>query len=271
MKFLRSVFVVGLVLSASAAACRAESVGVGYYVSRDANPMVGQNENPNFGRLTLLYNHGNHFHSIGRFGGGPNRLPEGTRAPITLFSGSGDMEGRFVSKRYDDGSPSAEYSDLRFESIRSLSGFDAGTPESILFNSSSRRWVSGPEHPDPARQLSLEGSLVALEVVSLSAGLHASIGDQVASTTGDRLELGAGDTLSSLLSFFTDTGIAPLTNLTATFRLIDLSTSTALGGSGDFRFELQTIPEPGSIALVGVGLLCLIGVRWRRSRRPRLA
>ena len=272
---LSSILLIPLCLLAIEA--RADHVipGVGYYVARDANPTVGSNPNPNFGRLTFLYNHGDHFHSIGRFGGGPNQLPESYHRGdprITLFHGSGAMAGRSVSRRYHDGSIGSEYSDLRIDSIRNLSGFDPTSPEGILFNSSNRRWVSGPEQPNEDRRLSLEGVLVALEVVSLSTGLHASVGNQVASNVGDLLELGPGDSFSAQLKFFTDLGLGSLQNLTASFRLVDLSTSgTPLGGSGEFFFRMQTIPEPSTYLMLGLGLVGVATLQWRRRRYLQLA
>lgn len=263
-----------LSLASLAATAQADPTypGVGYYVSRDANPMVGSNPNPNYGRLTLLYNHGNHFHSIGRFGGGPALLPESYQGPdarIDLFLGSGDHAGRFVSSYYDDGTPSSEYSDLRFDSIRNLSGFEAGSAEEILFSSSNRRYVSGPENSE--HPLSLEGSLVALEIVEMSSGLHASIGDQVGSEVGDLLTLGAGDTFSTLLTFFTDTGVGRFMDMTAVFRLVDLSTGNSpIEGSGEFRYNLRTTPEPSTYLMFGLGLATAAGLHYRSRRRLAL-
>lgn len=260
--FLLSAIVLTLIASSSSAEM------AGYYVGRDARPLLGSDPNPNYGRLTFLYNHGNHFHSIGRFGGGPNLLPESyIGGAFTLFPGTGSEEGRFVSRRYDDGSPQAEYSNLTIESIRNLGGFDPGTEESILFNSSGGRWVSGPENTD--HPLPLTGSLLALEVVQLSRGLTATNGDgsEVASGVGDRLTLGAGDSFSFLLRFVTELGVKHNRGLSAVFRLVDLNTGSPLEGSGDFRFNMTTIPEPTTGVLVGLGLAGLIVVRLRRRGR----
>ncbi|QDV36506.1 all3515 family Zur-repressed PEP-CTERM protein [Tautonia plasticadhaerens] len=252
-----------LLLVTSAGACRAESVG--YYVARDSQQeLSGGVTNPNFDRLTFLFNHGNHFHSIGRFGGGPNQLPESyVGGRITLAEGFGAMAGRFVSVRYHNADPASEYSDLRVASIHTLADAPVGSEEEVLYNSSAGRWSDLP----------LDGAMVALEVVELSEGLNATFGDgsEVATGVGDRLTLGAGDSFTGPLQFFTDLGVAARTGLSATFRLIDVNAGSPLLGSGDFRFDFATVPEPGSAVLVGLGLAGLAGLRWRRSRRPRLA
>lgn len=271
-RFVALTALLALVSLATTAQADPTYPGVGYYISRDANPTLGSDPNPNYGRLTFLYNHGNHFHSIGRFGGGANELPESYQGPdarIDLFLGSGDHAGRFVSSYYNDDTPGSEYSDLRIDSIRNLSGFEAGSAEEILFSSSNRRYVSGPENA--SHPLSLEGSLVAFEIVELSSGLNAVVGDQIGSQVGDLLTLGAGDSLSTLLTFMTDTGVGHFIDMTAVLRLVDLSTGgTPLGSSGDIRFNLRTTPEPSTYLMFGLGLASVAGLRFR-TRRRRLA
>jgi hypothetical protein len=249
----------------AALAPAAQAAGVGYYVGRDNTALTGGNPNPNHERLTLLFNHGNHFHSIGRVGAATGELPESyIGGAITLFNGTGANAGRFVSQAYQsDTDPASEFSDLRFSSIHNLDGFDPGSEEFILYNSSGQRWNT----------LGLDDALVALEVVSMSAGLSAfvSTDSAIASSAGDRLVLGDGNSFLSSLTFLTDLGLAHNTALSATFRLVDLSTGgSPYGGSGEFRFSLATVPEPGSIAMAGLGLAGAAGLALARSRRRRV-
>ncbi|MCA9186126.1 MAG: hypothetical protein KDA99_10920, partial [Planctomycetales bacterium] len=114
-------------------------------------------DNPNFNRLTLLYQHGDHFHGIGQhiYAGpaasptpvdtnGNNRLPETNtlQPPLPLVPGTGVYAGKNTSAHI----PGVEYSDLEMQKVQSLNG--AGSAEDVLLNSSSGRWAGsfGPAH-----------------------------------------------------------------------------------------------------------------------------
>ena len=62
--------------------------------------------------------------------------------------------------------------------------------------------------------------------------------------------------------------VAPsVLNLGGTTYVISTAASAGPGSSDDLgvlRLNVQAIPEPGSMALVGVGIVGLMGLRWRR-------
>lgn len=235
---------------------------VNYYVTRDARELNSPTEaNPNFGALTFLYNHGDHFHSLGRVGGPEGRLPESyIGGQVLLQEGTGAMAGRFVSAAYDDGTVFSEYSNLEMRSIDDLRQFAPGTEEAVLLNSSAGRWSTLP----------MDGAVVALELVEISAGLHVKdAGGTVISSVGDRLVMGDGEAFSFLPTFFTDLGTPEWTELSAVFKLVDARTGgTPFGSSGHIRIAFQTVPEPGAWALMGIGAVGLAGLAARRRLRP---
>lgn len=152
------------------------------------------------------------------------------------------------------------YSDLQVGSVWELSTAAAGTPEEIMFNSSSGRWNS-----------SLEGAEIWLELVSKSPGLHIGAGalTDVLSNPGDTHALGAGNTLDFLPVFWTDAARAPGT-YSVEFRLNDLGQAggrTPLAPSGTFNFDFAVVPEPGTLALSALEALGVLFVRVRKDRR----
>ena len=259
-----------------------------YYVGVDTSPEVAFGEyigldNPNFNRLTFLFNHANydnvessHYHSIGRYDyagpvAGPtvvptnanNRLPESyTGDVLVLAPGSGPYAGKLVSG-VDDGSDAFdEYGNLEFrmtDSIPLTDGYgalggpgttDVGSAAYYLFNSSSQSYVDSVGMSD-----------IELELVGITAGL--SIGD----AAGNVLMSSVGDTADLFDSagtftptFFVDIDAAPGV-YSAAFVLNDNSGTYA--SSGTFNFDFTVVPEPASLAVASVGGLFLL----RRRRR----
>jgi hypothetical protein len=136
--------------------------GIGYYVAIDTNFVIASGPyagltNPNAGRLTLLLDHGDHFHSIGAYSltgsaaapvvqptNANNRLPETyTRTgsdsdAIPLVEGSGSFAGTWASRVLPESAATHAYSHLGIASVQSLHGLSAAAD--VLFNSSGRRW-----------------------------------------------------------------------------------------------------------------------------------
>lgn len=230
--------------------------------------------NPNAGRLTLLFNHHDHFHGMAAKtytgpAGNPtvidssnNRLPEtfSGQSPLDLTFGGplggGLYSGKLVNNPYDPDPFVDNYSDIRFRSIDLLAGTPPGSPEDILLQSSANRW-SG----------SLTGGDIWIELVSISPGLQVGTAtDPLALTTpGDKLQLG-GANLAWDPVFWTD-GSDPLgTTYSAAFKLVDLS--GRWGESGVFYYDFESaaaVPEPGTVVLLGLGLTAVWFGRWRRQ------
>ena len=274
-------------LAANTASAQDTSTLSQYYIGVDTSEEVAFGtyiglDNPNFNRLTFLFNHANydnvessHYHSIGRYTyAGPadnatvvstnsnNRLPETyTGDSLLLAPGSGPYDGKLVSG-VDDGSDAfAEYGRLEIrmtDSVPLTDGFgplgDAGTTNVgnaafYLFNASGQSYI------DP-----VGGSDIELELVGVTPGL--SVGD----AAGNVLMDSAGDTADLFddagtfePTFFTDASAAPGV-YSASFQLNDNS-GTYLS-SGTFHFDFTVVPEPTSLSLLGMG-----GVALQRRRR----
>jgi hypothetical protein len=245
-----------------------------FYVGRDGmqtftSGIYSGLANPNLGRLTLLYSHEDHFHGIGAYSytGTPpahtaqntntnNRLPESSTAqpPLSMTPGSGLYAGKLVTGH----DPAEHYSNLDFRSIQDLSTYPNPSPEYTLFHSSTNRW-NGP----------LTGAQIALELVSKSPelGIGTDTTLSALANPGDRLTLGPGDSLSELLTFWTDGNATPGTVYAAQFKLVDL-TPSGIAESGTFSFDVRAVPEPASWSLI---MLCAASLAiWQavRSRHP---
>ncbi|WP_018411253.1 all3515 family Zur-repressed PEP-CTERM protein [Methyloversatilis thermotolerans] len=254
--------------------------GIGFYIGIDSlatitsGTFAGQ-ANPNYGRLTFLFDHGNHFHGIGAYSysgtadapvingtNANNRLPElysridplpGT---LALTTGSGDYAGKWVSGVLGEDVAHHEYSYLGMSSIQSLSGGAAGSAESVLFNSSSERWNAA-----------LDGVQVALKLEYATPGLKvAANGDMDLFDSGNLYLLGSGNSFDFLPTFWVDSTAAAGT-YTAQFSLVNLGSNTAVRDSGTFYIDFAVpapVPEPASWALFVGGLLMLSQVARRR-------
>lgn len=254
---------------------RAEAVLYTYYVGTDnlatfvTGTYTGQ-ANPNHNRLTFFWGHdvdpptSNHYHRFGAYAlSGPAaspttfftnaRIPEGTNPALPLQTGSGVFTGKLVSSPII-GQPLSE---LTIAPIGDLATYHANAisnePEDYLFNSSGGRYSSSIAGSDPHFQL-----------VSMSPGLNAgdSTGNPIFVNPGDEHHLGDGDSFAPWTPWFwTDANAAPGT-YSATFKITD-ETGT-FGDSGEFRWEFQVVPEPGSTTLLA-GLLALGLFRRRRA------
>ncbi len=224
--------------------------------------------NPNYGRLTLLFNHDDHFHGIGAYSylGTPpdavavrptntnNRIPEGYSGvpPVTLEPGTGLYEGKLVNRATDE-----EYTNTRIESVHRIPAAPAGLYDPSLFNSSNNRWSSP-----------LDDTMVSLQLVSVTQGLRiGSDTDFDLFANGDSYVLGDGNSLSMLLIFWTAAD-APPGQYSAEFRLTDVG-SAGLASSGtfslDFQVAAQAVPVPAAAWLFASAVVALGG--YARKRR----
>ncbi len=273
-----SLLIVALTIL-SVAPSRAATVD--YYIGVDTRPNVigGTYDglaNPNNGRLSFLFAHtfpetpaNNHYHGIGvhahtgpNLGSGTAVAPQGTNfqlpetfqnfAPMAMtMTASGLYNGR-LSLQAD---PAVPYSDLHFQASPMLAGFAAGTPEQILYNSSTNRWTGD-----------MLGAVPALQLISLTTGLNIGSPSQlnILSNMNDTFTIGSGNTLDFRPIFWADPA-ATAGNYSARFRLVDLrAVGTPLPSSGEFVFNLRVIPEPGS-ALLAALTLCSLFIRRHRA------
>jgi len=221
--------------------------------------------NPNFGRLTLLCNHGDHFHPIGAFSlTGPaasptvqqtnanNRLPEvsSLQPPLPLTAGAGLYAGKQVSS----GNDALEYGDLRMVAFDVLLGDAPGSPEAILANSSNGRY-----------RVPIAGTRVGLQLVSISTGLNVGDADTLRLlSVGQTVQISDGGTLDFEPIFWVDAG-ATAGTYSAALRFVDPGTNgTALSMGGVFNLDFAApVPLPAAVWLLGGGLLPLV-LRARR-------
>lgn len=216
-------------------------------------------DNPNYNRLTLLYNHGDHFHGIGAFRyTGPaasptledtnanNRLPEIStgQAPLPLLPGSGVYSGKNTTAHISG----VEYSNLGLQNVQSLGGVDE-----VLFHSSSDRWSGA-----------FDDAHIHLKLLNVSSPeLHVgSPTDPFAFTVGGDVHLGDGDEQFAFTPVLWVENGTPIGNYWAEFQLIDLSGT--FGDSGRFYFDVRNVvPEPGSLVMF-LGGVSIVGLNLRR-------
>lgn len=264
---LLSVALIGMGLTVSAQSQAHESGLAGYYIGIDGRAGITSGTynglaNPNYGNLTLLLNHGDHYHGIGAYAysgpaGSPttndtntnNRVPEisSLDAPLALNWGSGSL---YSGKLTSQNNSSEDYGNLTFAKVDSLAGHETGSEEQILFSSSGNRWST-----------LLGNTAIGLQLISATAGLF--VGDhQTANLFAN------GDTIS--LDSFLDDGFAPIFwtaanvpagTYTAEFRLVGLNDASINSGRFYFDFAPVAVPVPAAAWLFGSGLLGLLGLR----------
>lgn len=270
-----------LAAPAAASGIRAAE-GIGYYIGIDSLQTVASGSfaglaNPNAGRLTLLLDHGNHFHGIGAYSytgtaaapvvqptNANNRLPEPSSrvdeatSSIALQAGTGAFSGRWVSQPLASGAPAADYSYLGTASIQSLAGL--GTAADVLYNSSAGRWNAA-----------FGDVVVGLKLEAISSGLKVAIGNQMdafSGGVGSVFTLGDLGSLDFVPTFHADAGAAPGV-YSAQFSLVNLGGNAAVQSGGSFAYDFSVaapVPEPQTWAMMLLGLALAAGVARRRGK-----
>lgn len=215
---------------------------------------------PNGGRLTFLYNHGDHYHAKAVYTyTGPNLgaatavtvsssnyVPEGSAPPFEMTPGSGAFAGLYV----------AGGATVEIGSVESLRGFAPDADESVLLNSSGGRWNGSLADADLV--IELMGATAGLSILDAS-GLPIFIG-------GSTFALGLADASMSFAPIF---AAAAPGAYAAMFRVYD-ARPDGLGASGTFEFRFNAtsaVPEPGSLVMASIAGLAATGFALRRRRR----
>lgn len=280
---LLAAALLGLALTAPAQAAVRGAEGIGLYVAVDGLATLSSGTyaglvNPNAGRLTLLFDHGDHFHGIGAYSytgpvGSPvvagtntnNRLPElHTRvdeatSAIPLVPGSGAWAGSWVSSVLPESAPTHEYSLLGTASVQSLSGL--GSAGQTLYASSGNRW-SGV----------YSGVSVALRLDAVTPGLKIGVGDDTdvfEGGAGSLFVLGDSANFTFMPVFHVDGSAAVPGTYTAQFSLVNVGSNSAVLDGGTFFYDFAVpapVPEPQTWALMAAGGALLV-TRLKRNRR----
>jgi hypothetical protein len=286
-----------------------------YYVGIDGRPdLTGalvNHQNPNFGRLSLLFSHvypnawsnldmsSNHYHRVGSINYvippgftaanpvpadqvpattfGNARLPESTYPDIKMKPGTGAWAGKFVTSDRPQtvGDRSTEYDNLRIASVhtmRDAAGADPGSQAAALANNNPAQalyYSSRFTHTQNGHNLvnqprytgMMDDVLVGLRLVSISPGLNIAEPDGDALFTGGAgtvETLGPGNTFDFSFALWVDGSAALDSRYSAFFELINLNTASTIPGSGQWRFDVQAVPEPATLGLLaGAAMLAL--------------
>jgi hypothetical protein len=264
-----------MMVSFNVSASSRHDEGIGFYIGYDGLATIASGTyaglpNPNADHLTLLLDHGEHFHGIGAYSysgqasapnvlptNANNRVPEisSLENPLPLEIGSGLYDGTLRSAV-----GSSEYSHLGIASIQSLAGRASGSMEDILFQSSSNRW-SGP----------LNNVELGLRLVESTEGLH--VGTETTKDiygTGDVFNLGMSNNFEFKPIYWVDAS-APGGIYSATFELLNTETGSSIKDSGTFHldFAVSPIPEPSTYAMLLAGLFFVTWAARRYARQER--
>ena len=264
MKQFRTLLVAAALAATSHSALAEIS---GYYVAIDKRATLtgvyaGQS-NPNFNRLTFNYPHtflstpqNNHYHGIGAyslFGPATNaiivptnsgfRIPEvyTGQAPLTLVLATNGMHaGKLVSM-----TTAEHYSTIRLRPAHALTTnitLSGGMPVTNWYGYGSGEWFMF-NSSGGLRTQSMAGATIALELVSLTPGLH--LGDaataDLVTNPGDRVTLGDGGYFDFKPVFWTEAS-APVGTYEVKFKLVD-TTSTWMD-SGIVTFHFRVVDGP---------------------------
>ena len=257
------------------------SEGIGFYVGVDSRVTIPTGTfagmtNPNAGRLTLLFDHGDHFHGIGAFtitgtAAAPvvtptstnNRIPEpytvvspATAAIPLAAAGTGLYAGHWVSSVLAAGQPTFDYSHLGIASIQTLNDVSAATD--LLFHSSGNRYSAN-----------YQGVTVGLRLISATAGLMVGFGNNLnVFGSSATYALGSSGSFQAMPTFYVaDSALAGM--YSAQFRLVNLGPNANVTNSGNFFFDFsvaQPIPEPQTWAMLLAGMAVLGSLAHKRRR-----
>lgn len=255
--------------------------GIGYFVGIDTLSTVASGTfaglaNPNAGRLTWLFDHGDHFHSIGAYSytgtasapvvnttNANNRIPElytrtnDSNNAIPLMQGSGLFSGSWASGVLPASTATHDYSHLGVASIQSLDNVDAGSE--VLFHSSNNRWNA-----------SFQGVTVGLQLLSSTPGLKVAVGNALdVFGAGSVYALGSSVSFAAAPVFYLD-GSAADGIYSAQFQLVNLGSNPNVRQSGTFSYDFrvaQPIPEPSTWLTLVAGLMAITALTSRRRRQ----
>ena len=276
MKTFRFRTLVAFLVATSCFAFAAKADVAEYYIGIDARSTPfnapgtlgggAYPDAPNHNRLTLLYQHGNHYHGVGTHAwSGPaatstlsdtnsnNRLPETYtgQLPLPLMPGAGAYAGKNVTQHI----LGVNYSDLEIRSVHSLDKTvtDPRGAEEVLFNSSSGRW----NQPFDTAHIHLE--LLNVSSPLLNVGTPT---DPSALAVGGDVHVGDGDERFSFTTVLWVDATAPVGNYWAEFKLVD--ESGTYGDSGRFFIDVRQVPEPTSLGLGVLATAAIAAVRRHR-------